>query len=100
MNKKLRPELQQAVALFYDGEGTPQVTAKGIGDEANEIIAIAEEHGIPLCDNPALVQLLAQIELGEKVPEELYVAVAHVIAFAYQLRQPVMNSHPEQPLPL
>lgn len=93
---KLRPELKQAVALFYDGSGAPQITAKGSGEEAQEIIALAEQHGVPLCDNPALAQVLSQIELGERVPEALYVAVAHIIAFAYQLKTPAWQPPPQK----
>lgn len=84
----LRPELQKAVALFYDGQGAPQVTAKGTGADAEAIMALAREHGVPLCDNPALVELLAQIEIGEQIPEALYITIAHIIAFAYRLRTP------------
>ncbi len=97
---ELRPELRQAVALYYDGDGSPQITAKGLGQEASDIIALAESSGVPLCDNPALVALLAQIELGEKVPEELYQAVAHVIAFAYQLKTPERLHQTIHPIPL
>jgi len=78
-------KLQKAVALFYDGKSTPIVTAKGTGAVADNIIAIAEEHGVPLCDNSALVELLVQLELGDEIPETLYLAVAYIIAFAYQL---------------
>lgn len=85
----LRPELQKAVALFYDGHGAPQVTAKGSGAEAEAILALAREHGVPLCDNPALVELLSHIEIGEQIPEALYITVAHIIAFAYRLRDPM-----------
>lgn len=96
----LRPELQKAVALFYDGSGAPQVTAKGTGAEAEAIMALAQEHGVPLCDNPALVELLAQIEIGEQIPEALYITVAHIIAFAYRLRDPqTTQPGPAGPLP-
>ena len=78
-------KLQKAVALFYDGKSTPTVTAKGTGAVADNIIAIAENHGVPLCDNSALVELLVRLELGEEIPETLYLAVAYIIAFAYQL---------------
>lgn len=78
-------KLQKAVALFYDGKSTPIVTAKGTGAVADNIIAVAEEHGVPLCDNGALVELLVQLELGDEIPETLYLAVAYIIAFAYQL---------------
>lgn len=80
-----KPELQKAVALFYDGVNAPQISAKGAGKVAEEIIAIAREHGVPLCDNATLVDLLVTLELGDEIPEALYVAVAYIIAFAYQL---------------
>jgi flagellar biosynthesis protein len=78
-------KIQKAVALFYDGKNSPTVTAKGTGAVADNIIAIAEKHGVPLCDNSALVELLVQLELGDEIPETLYLAVAYIIAFAYQL---------------
>ena len=78
-------ELQKAVALYYDGKNAPHVSAKGTGEVAEQIIAIAQEHGVPLCDNSALVDLLVTLELGDEIPESLYIAVAYIIAFAYQL---------------
>ena len=78
-------ELQKAVALFYDGEHAPHISAKGTGELADEIIAIANEHEIPLCDNAQLVDLLVTLELGDEIPTALYTAVAYIIAFAYEL---------------
>src|SRR5690606_10837798 len=79
-------QLSKAVALFYDGEHAPYVSAKGAGKVAEEIIAIAQEHGVPLCDNRSLVDLLVTLELGDEIPETLSTAVACIIAFAYQLQ--------------
>jgi len=76
----------KAVAIIYDGTNTPTLTAKGIDTDAQEIIRIAQENGIPLCDNTALVDLLGQLELGESIPEALYLAIAHIITFAYKLQ--------------
>lgn len=78
-------QLQKAVAIYYDGKNAPHVSAKGTGDVAEQIIAIAQEHGVPLCDNSALVDLLVMLELGDEIPSTLYIAVAYIIAFAYQL---------------
>lgn len=78
-------QLQKAVALYYDGKNAPHISAKGTGAVADQIIAIAKEHGVPLCDNSALVDLLVTLELGDEIPEALYIAVAYIIAFAYQL---------------
>ena len=72
-----------AVALRYDGENAPRVTAKGNDLVAEEMMRIAEAHDVPLYPNPELATALVQIPLGEEVPEELYRAVAEVIAFAY-----------------
>jgi flagellar biosynthesis protein len=74
-----------AIALRYDGENSPQVTAKGRGELAQEIIDIATEHGIPLQGDPELAKLLSTIPVGDEIPKELYIAVAEVIAFSYML---------------
>ena len=78
-------ELRHVVALQYSGSGAPILSAKGSAETAEQILRIAAEHDIPLCENPALVDLLSQLELGEEVPEELYTAVAYVLAFAYDV---------------
>ncbi len=82
-----------AVALQYDGETAPKVTAKGAGDIAEQILAIAQEHDVPLQDNPELVKVLSKIELGDQIPEALYLAVAEVIAFAYMLKGKVPKGY-------
>jgi flagellar biosynthesis protein len=74
-----------AVALHYDGKEAPQVTAKGTGELAEKIIAMAKEHGIPLHEDAALIGLLSKLDLGDEIPQPLYTAVAEVIAFAYIL---------------
>ena len=81
-----------AVALHYDGDNAPTVTAKGYGELAEQIIALAREHNIPLQENAELVRILATLELGEEIPEALYIAVAEIIAFAYYLQGKVPKS--------
>lgn len=71
------------VALLYDGENAPTITAKGSGHIAEEILRIASENDIPLHEDADLVQLLSRLELGDEIPRALYVTVAQVIAFAY-----------------
>ena len=78
--------IQQAVALMYDGKRAPRLVAKGEQALAQEIVTLAREHDIPLCDNAGLVALLMQLELDEEIPENLYLAVAHILAFAFELR--------------
>lgn len=79
-------ESSLAVALKYDGENTPTVTAKGSHELAQQIIDLAKKHNVPLSENKELVTLLSTLELGEEIPEILYLAVAEIIAFAYMLK--------------
>ena len=74
-----------AVALRWDGDKAPRVTAKGRGEVAQQIAELGRRHGIPIDDDPELVEVLAAVEIGDHIPENLYVAVAEVIAFAYGL---------------
>ena len=75
-----------AIALEYDGANAPKVSARGIGELAEQILKLADQHNIPLQKDDELVEILAQIKLGDEIPEQLYYAVAEVIAFAYLLK--------------
>ena len=75
-----------AVALHWDGQDAPRVTAKGRGEVAQRIATLAAAHDVPISDDAELVEVLAQVELGQAIPEVLFIAVAEVIAFAYSLR--------------
>jgi len=90
-------ELLRAVALKYDGENAPTVTASGEGKIAEEIIRIAHEHGVPLREDAMLAALLSELELGEEIPQTLYRVIAEVIAFAYMVsgKVPVINDKNE-----
>jgi len=77
---------KKAVALSYDGVTAPTLSAKGTSELAEDIIALAKEHNIPIHEEPELVNLLATLKMGEEIPRELYVAVAEVIAFAYIIK--------------
>lgn len=80
-NEKNKP--LRAVALQYDGENAPIVTASGEGEIAEEIIRIAREHGVPLREDVMLASLLGELELGEEIPPLLYRVIAEVIAYTY-----------------
>ncbi|HCW89025.1 MAG TPA: flagellar protein FhlB [Marinobacter sp.] len=77
---------QAAVALKYDGEKAPTITATGTAELAEEIIRIAREHGVPLYENPELAGILARLDLNEEIPETLYRVVAEILAFAFHLQ--------------
>lgn len=83
-----------AVALQYDGKNAPKITAKGEGFTAQQILAIAEKHGVPLQNQPELARILAQVPLGEEIPQQLYIAVAEIIAFAYFLSGKTPHDQP------
>lgn len=74
-----------AVALSWDGTSTPHVSAKGHDDVAEQILAAAREHDIPLYEDGRLADLLSQFELGQEIPRELYLVIAHIIAFTYHI---------------
>lgn len=78
---------KKAVALRYntEQEQVPKVIAKGTGNVAENIIALAQEHGIPVKDDPDLVEILSQLDIDEEIPPSLYVAVAELLAFVYSL---------------
>ncbi|HEK1684624.1 TPA: EscU/YscU/HrcU family type III secretion system export apparatus switch protein [Pseudomonas putida] len=77
---------RQAIALSYDGDQAPTLSAKGEDELADAILALAREHEVPIYENAELVRLLARLELGEQIPEALYLTIAEIIAFAWQLR--------------
>ena len=75
-----------AVALQYQKEKmvAPTVIAKGRGYVALKIREVAEQHNVPIVENPPLARLLEKsTEIGAEIPEELYNAVAEVLAFVY-----------------
>ncbi|SOY69381.1 putative flagellar protein [Cupriavidus taiwanensis] len=75
-----------AIALSYQHSDTaPRVVAKGYGVVAEAIIARAREAGVYVHDSPTLVNLLMQVDLDSHVPPQLYVAVAELLAWIYQL---------------
>ncbi len=76
-----------AVALLYDGTRTaPEVVAKGRDLVALQIKRIAEENDVPVVADPPLARALhGSTEIGHVIPEELYAAVAQVLAFVYRL---------------
>ncbi len=76
-----------AHALSYDGQQAPKVSAKGEDHIAQQIIEIAEAHGVPVYQNAELTRLLADSEVGDEIPESLFICVAEIIAFAYYLRE-------------
>jgi len=82
-----KPKIRKAVALSYNAsrDYAPKVIAKGSAFMAERIVALAREHGVPLQQDPQLVEVLAALDLDREIPPELYRAVAEILAFVYSL---------------
>jgi flagellar biosynthetic protein FlhB len=79
-----------AVALKYasDAMEAPILVAKGIDEVALKIREIAKEHKVPVVESPALARSVYTFTpIGKEIPEGLYVAIAQVLAYVYQLDQ-------------
>jgi len=79
-----------AVALTYQpgGLGAPRVVAKGKGHIAANIREVARENGIPLRENKPLARsLFKHVEVGDEIPEELFEAIAIILAEIFKLKQ-------------
>jgi len=89
-NTKPEPPLQ-AITLRYapadqGGEsGAPTVTAKGRGEVAERILAIARDNDVPVREDKDLVALLSACDLGEEIPTELFTAVAELLTYLYRV---------------
>ena len=78
-----------AVALRYDSKamGAPIVVAKGAGFVAEKIREIGRQHGVMIVENKLVARTLFKlVEVGREVPEDLYRAVAEILAFVYRVR--------------
>jgi flagellar biosynthesis protein len=83
------PEPKRGVtaALRYTGSGAPEVVAAGRGALAERILESARAAGVPVHEDPQLADALASLALGSEVPEDLWAAVAEVLAWAYSLKK-------------
>jgi flagellar biosynthesis protein len=75
-----------AVALSYE-QGSleaPVVAAKGKGYLAEQIIALAKEHGIEIREDADLATLLSKLDIDTPIPVEAYAAVAEILAYIYK----------------
>ncbi len=87
-----------AVALRYDEKKmrAPVVVAKGVELVALKIREIAAEHGVPVIEAPPLARALHKsVDLNREVPAALYITVAQVLTYVYQLRH--AREHGMQP---
>lgn len=89
-NEKHNQRPKSAVGIKYqqgeNGDNAPKIIAKGFGDLADEIIALAKKNGVIIHEDEELAKLLNQLDLGQEIPENLYYIIAELIAFSYVLQ--------------
>ena len=93
-----------SVALKYDevSGGAPRVLAKGVDLVAARIREVAGENDVQIVESPRLARAVyATTDIGSEIPAGLYLAVAQILAYVYQLRdwQAIGGDAPEQPQP-
>jgi len=91
-----------AVALRYDENRmrAPVVVAKGVDLVAAKIREIAAEHSVPIFEAPPLARVLYRnVDIGAEIPASLYVAVAQVLSYVFQLRMAMRNGQTPPPKP-
>lgn len=80
--------MKKAAALKYshkDKKGAPRVIALGKGHLAHKIIEKAQESGVPLYEDPMVVERLIELDIDQEIPEDLYQTVAEILAYIYRL---------------
>jgi flagellar biosynthesis protein len=95
MKKNLSKRAKSAVSLRYDAltSTAPKVTAKGKGQIAENIIALAHEHNIPVQQDPDLIEVLSQVDVDQEIPPAVYQVVAELLAFVYQMNNDYQKSN-------
>lgn len=77
-----------AVAVKYDPKEAvaPEIMAKGQRLYAQHIRELAEQYDVPIMRNVPLAWALIELDVGDEIPEDLYHAVAEILAFVYRLK--------------
>lgn len=79
-------ERPSAVALSYElgRDPAPRVVASGRGLIAERIVDVARAHGVPVHRDPTVARLLQEVDVDGVIPQELYLAVAHILTVLYR----------------
>lgn len=78
-------KIKTAIALRYDGVNTPQVSAKGYDHFAEKLIAEMEKNGGLIHSDESLINWLSALDIGDDIPEPLFLVIAELIAYAWYL---------------
>ena len=76
----------QAVALEYGRNKAPLITAKGDDELARRIVAEAKKQGVYVAEDPRLLAMLSRLDVGQEIPEDMFTAVAVILAWVYWLK--------------
>ena len=76
----------QAVALEYGRNKSPVLTAKGDDELARRIVAEAKKQGVYVAEDPRLLAMLSRLDVGQEIPEDMFTAVAVILAWVYWLK--------------
>ena len=80
-----KPKKAAALGYKHQVDNAPILLAKGQGIIAQRIIEVARQFNIPLKRDPALIEVLSELELDREIPPELYRAVAEILAYVYRM---------------
>jgi flagellar biosynthesis protein len=87
----------RAVALSYADKGrAPTVVAKGYGVTAEAIVQRARDSGVHVHGSVELVELLMEVDLDQQIPPVLYVAVAELLAWLYEVDRRLATTTPNR----
>jgi flagellar biosynthesis protein len=83
----MKEQRKKAAALKYRHgiDDAPVLVAKGEGIIAERIIEVAGRYNIPLKRDPALIEVLSELDLDREIPPELYIVVAEIMAYVYKM---------------
>lgn len=81
-----KPPYPQAVALEYGRNKAPVVIAKGEDELAQRIVEEAKRQGVYVAEDPRLLAMLSRLDVGQEIPEDMFTAVAVILAWVYWLK--------------
>ncbi len=80
-------EEKKAISINYDEDkSVPEIVKKASGLQAEEIIAMAEETGVYIHQDPVLFSHLDDLPEGSSIPQELFAIMAEILAYSYILQ--------------
>lgn len=94
--KTPKSKREHAIALQYtELDALPKIIASGAGEIARQILALAEEHGIPIQHDSTLTDMLSSLSVGSSISPDSYRIVAELISFLYHSDQRFRDRHQE-----